>query len=188
MKLRHAEVLLVDDGAGSPTLASAFEAKTPSPPSSGPGTIVVLDQIELSHVWAHGSLASTPPLDVELSDTLGSLRTDDRNTAIAIKRTGILARGLPQGADPSGQLQGSLNIPAAPDKPLAARLHYQGSAAARGEVLVGDVILEIEGQAVVDWTSLSEALTMPENTQFLTVNVLRNGNIATLRLPFVAAG
>jgi hypothetical protein len=129
VSLKHAEVLLVDDGHGSPTLADAFQPKKPSAPSSGPGTIVIIDRAVIKHIWAHGGLAATPPLDVELRDALGNLRTDDVATVIAFKKAGIQARGLPAGADPLGQLQASLNIPAAPSKPLGAKAHYEGSAA-----------------------------------------------------------
>ncbi|HWZ92020.1 MAG TPA: hypothetical protein VNW92_24315, partial [Polyangiaceae bacterium] len=129
VKLRHCEAALLDDGAGSPTLADAFAPKTPSPPSSGPGTIIELEHIELEHIWAHGALAGTPPLDVELKHALGSLRSTPTETAIAFQRAQIQARGLPQAVDPSGALEGSLNIPAAPDQPIAARAHYRGSAA-----------------------------------------------------------
>jgi translocation and assembly module TamB len=129
VSLEHAEVLLVDDGAGSPTLADAFQPKKPSAPSSGPGTIVIIDRAVIDHLWAHGALASTPPLDVELKDALGSLRMDHVATAIAFKKAGLKARGLPAGVDPVGQLQASLTIPAAPNKPLAAKAHYDGTAA-----------------------------------------------------------
>ncbi len=80
-------------------------------------------------MWAHGSLASTPALDVELKNGLATLRTDDVATAVAFKKVSVIARGLPQGVDPVGELQASLELPAATDKPLAARAHYQGSAA-----------------------------------------------------------
>ncbi|MEI9938932.1 MAG: translocation/assembly module TamB domain-containing protein [Pseudomonadota bacterium] len=127
--LRHVEAVLIDDGSGSPTLADAFLPKTPSAPSSGPGTVVIIDRAVVDHVWAHGSLTSTPPLDVELKNALATLRTDDVATKIAFKKVLLIARGLPQGVDPVGDLQASLEIPAAADKPMAARAHYQGSAA-----------------------------------------------------------
>ncbi|HET7541452.1 MAG TPA: translocation/assembly module TamB domain-containing protein [Polyangiaceae bacterium] len=127
--LQHVEAVLIDNGSGSPTLADAFLPKTPSPPSSGPGTIVIIDRALMAHVWAHGSLASTPALDIELKQALCNLRTDDKSTAIAVKKVSLVARGLPQGVDPAGDLQASLDIPAAPDKPLGARANYRGTAA-----------------------------------------------------------
>jgi len=127
--LRHVEAVLIDNGQGSPTLADAFLPRTPSAPSSGPGTVVIIDRALIDHVWAHGSLASTPPLDVELKNAHATLRMDDVATAIVLKKVSLLARGLPQGVDPVGDLQASLNIPAAADKTLGARAHYQGSAA-----------------------------------------------------------
>ncbi len=130
VSLNHAEITLIDDGTGSPTLADAFMPKTPSPPSSGPGTIVIIERADLNHVWAHGAVGGSPPLDVELKKALATLRTDDVQTAVEVKHTKLIARGLPQGADPVGDLQASLNIPAAADKPLGAHAHYAGTAAA----------------------------------------------------------
>jgi autotransporter translocation and assembly factor TamB len=135
VSVRHAEVVLIDNGTGSPTLADTFMPKTPSAASSGPGTIVILDRVELNHVWAHGRVGGSPALDVELKKALLTLRTDDVKTAIEVKHTALIARGLPAGADPVGDLQASLDIPAAADKPLGARAHYAGSAAAVPVVL-----------------------------------------------------
>ena len=135
LDVRHVEVTLIDNGSGSPTLADTFTPKKPSPPSSGPGTIVILDKIDVDHLWAHGAVGGSPPLDVELKKALLALRTDDVKTAIQVKHTALVARGLPAGADPVGDLQASLDIPAAPDKPLGARAHYAGSAAAVPVVL-----------------------------------------------------
>ncbi|HEX7670555.1 MAG TPA: hypothetical protein VF395_13265, partial [Polyangiaceae bacterium] len=129
VSLQHVEVFLADDGTGAPTLAETFQPKKPSPPSSGPGTVVLLDRVVVHHVWAHGSFGGSPPVDAELKDALGSLRSDAKETAIAFSRVGIQARGLPRGVDPVGQLAGVLSIPAAPDKPLSAHAHYQGQAA-----------------------------------------------------------
>jgi translocation and assembly module TamB len=129
ISVKHVEVLLVDDGKGSPTLADAFLPKKPSPPSSGPGTIIVIDKALIEHAWVHGSLASTPPLDVELKDALGSLRVDETATTVAFKKASIEARGLPRGVDPAGQLRASLVLPGVPAKPIGAKAHYEGTAA-----------------------------------------------------------
>jgi translocation and assembly module TamB len=127
--LQHVEAVLIDNGSGSPTLADAFLPKTPNPASSGPGTIVIIERAQIAHVWAHGALAGTPPLDIELKRALAKLRTDDTATAIGLDKVTLIARGLPQGVDPVGELQASLDIPAASDKPLGARAHYRGTAA-----------------------------------------------------------
>ena len=121
--------MLIDNGSGTPTVADTFLPKTPSAPSAGPGTIVLIDRADFEHVWAHGMLAGTPALDVELKHALASLRTDDVATKIALEKVSLMARGLPQGVDPAGELQATLDIPAASDKPLGARAHYQGTAA-----------------------------------------------------------
>ncbi len=136
--LKHAEVVLIDNGTGVPTLADTFLPKTPSTPStpsSGPGVIVSIEHAGVNHVWAHGSLGGSPPLDVELKKALATFRLDNVQIAIEIKHTGLVARGLPQRVHPLGDLRGSLNIPAAPDKALSAHAHYAGTAAAIPVVL-----------------------------------------------------
>ena len=127
--LGYVDVSLVDNGTGVPTLADAFLPRTPSPSSTGPGTVVIIERAAIARAWTHGALASTPPLDVELRDALASLRTDAVSTAIGLEKAGLRARGLPQAVDPVGDVRGSLEIPAAVDKPLGARAHYQGTAA-----------------------------------------------------------
>lgn len=141
VSLQHVEVVLIDDGTGSPTLAQTFAPKKPTPPSSGPGTVVIIEHATLEHVWAHGALGGTG-LDVELKDARGSLRTDSVKTAIQIAQTTLRARGLPSAVDPQGQLRASLEIPAAPAKPLSARAHYQGSAAQIPVVLDANYVEE----------------------------------------------
>jgi len=124
----HVEAVLVDDGTGSPTLADTFTPKTPSPPSTGPGTIISIPRIELGHVWAHGALSGTA-IDAELRHGLGSLLSAPDTTKIEFQRVSVIARGLPQGVDPVGELRASLELPAAPNAPPNVTAHYDGKAA-----------------------------------------------------------
>lgn len=128
VSVAHVEAVLVDDGTGSPTLADTFSPKTPSPPSTGPGTIISIPKIELGHVWAHGALAGTA-IDAELRKGLGSLLSAPDTTNIGFQQVGVIARGLPQGVDPVGQLRASLELPAAPNAPPNVKAHYDGTAA-----------------------------------------------------------
>jgi len=127
--LAHAEVALFDDGQGVPTLADTWSSPKPSPPSTGPGTTVIIEHADFEHIWAHGAFGSVPPLDVELKHGELALRSAPETTFIDVKRVHLIARGLPQSADPVGDLVGSLDIPAAADKALTARAHYRGTAA-----------------------------------------------------------
>lgn len=104
--VRHGEVLLVDDGEGVPTIASAFDPRNPDPTPSESTTIVEIRSAHVSHVWTHGKLKDLPWLDVELKDVAGSLRVTD-TTLLVVERAELEARGLPQRIDPKGKLQGT---------------------------------------------------------------------------------
>lgn len=137
IEVDHAEVRLIDDGTGSPTLVSAFEPKTPSPPSSDPSPTVELPVLRLKHAWVHGALAGAPPIDAELSALAGSMRSDAKALTLELKKVELLARGLPYRADPRGTLRAKLLVAA-----NAAEPEVEG--AYRGKV--ADVELEADGE------------------------------------------
>jgi hypothetical protein len=110
--LSHAEVRLLDDGSGGPTLAAAFEPK-PSPKAPGPSTEarIFVRLIRVDHAWTHGKLGESPPVDVEISELEAALRSDAKGTSLVLDRTGIVARALPEKVDPRGTLAGRLDLP-----------------------------------------------------------------------------
>jgi autotransporter translocation and assembly factor TamB len=112
LSLKHGEVRLIDDGHGSPTLASAFEPRTPSPPtpSSKPSPRVELRRIVLDHVWVHGALASTPWIDTDLSRVAASFVLDPKEMRIDLQHAKLDARFAP--LNPHGSLKASAVLPA----------------------------------------------------------------------------
>jgi translocation and assembly module TamB len=141
--LRHAEVVLVDDGSGAPTLARAFEPRTPPPPSAPSSkTIVKLRSVHLGHVWAHGKLSSAPPLDVELRDSSAELEFTD-TTRIVVETAELEARGLPREADPKGKLRGTLELGPKP-KERRAEVTFEGTVARIATRLSG----KLDGDAI----------------------------------------
>jgi hypothetical protein len=142
----HVEARLIDDGTGSPTIASAFGPRVETPETDdGPGPTIVLRSIELDHVWAHGALADTP-LDVELQKLLANLRSD-AGLYLGIERAGVIGRNLPTVRETRASLTGSLRLePDSPDVQLGAELRgktldsdYTVSASLHGERLSGAV-------------------------------------------------
>ncbi|HEY3497541.1 MAG TPA: translocation/assembly module TamB domain-containing protein [Polyangiaceae bacterium] len=124
----HAEVRLVDDGTGIPTLATAFEPRTPSPPSTEPGPIVSIPKISLKHAWVHGGLGGFSPIDAELRDAEVALELDDRGVNLPVRRAELVARNLlPQRLDPRGSLRGKLWLPSDPAKGPTVDAEYRGS-------------------------------------------------------------
>ena len=123
----HAEIRLIDDGSGAPTLASAFDPRTPSPPSTEPGPVVSIPTIAVRHAWVHGAIGGTPPIDAELRDVALSLHLDDAALTLPVERAELLARNLlPQKLDPRGSVRGRLWLPFAAEKRPAVNASYRG--------------------------------------------------------------
>jgi autotransporter translocation and assembly factor TamB len=137
VEIDHAEVRLIDDGTGSPTLVTAFEPKTPSPPSSEPPPTVELPTIRLKHAWIHGALTGAPPIDAELSAFLASFRTDATALNLELKQVQLAARGLPYRAEPRGTLRAKLLMAANAAEPEVEG-DYRGT--------IADVGIEADGQ------------------------------------------
>lgn len=125
VELTHARVHLVDAGDGVPTLASAFEPRTPGAPSKGTVTLNIA-AVHFGHVWAHGSLAEIP-IDAELADLRGTLGVTDSAVRIDVSRAKLLARALPSRPEPNGDLAGALEVPLGTARaPLVARARFAG--------------------------------------------------------------
>ncbi|HEV8247031.1 MAG TPA: translocation/assembly module TamB domain-containing protein [Polyangiaceae bacterium] len=111
----HAEVVVRDDGSGEPTLAQTFASPSVSTKPGTP-TNVFLRRLRFTHVWVHGALGSTPPIDADLSALDGSLTMDQAATAFAVEALSFKARGLPGRVDPEGQLRARGRLPLALDR------------------------------------------------------------------------
>jgi len=106
------DVTVIDDGNGTPTLASAFDPKTPEPPSEGPAPSIRIARLELASAAVRGSLDSTGPLDVDLESLRAQLDSTALGLSLRLEQLGIVARGLPQVGDVSGRLTAEVNLPA----------------------------------------------------------------------------
>jgi len=128
LSLKHGEVSLIDDGHGSPTLAAAFEPRTPSPPtpSSTPSPRVELRRIVLDHVWVHGALASTPWIDADLSRVAASFVLDPKAIRIDLQHVKLDARFAP--LNPHGSLKATALLPMG-TAPPEVRGEYHGTVA-----------------------------------------------------------
>jgi translocation and assembly module TamB len=126
VRIEHAEVRLIDDGTGSPTLARAFESRAPSPSTPGePSPIVKLHAISLRHVWTHGGFGSVPHLDAELRHAALALGVEPSRVGIRLDRSILVSRLGPYALDPRGTVSGNLTIPM-DARPLDARATFQG--------------------------------------------------------------
>jgi hypothetical protein len=113
VRVRHAEVVLRDDGTGGPTLSATFEPRTKTKTPSGPPTDVRVrvSRLRADHAWIHGKLGGAPPIDGEFAELLAALRSDAKGTTLSLDRTKLTFRALPNSVDPSGNLSGRLDLP-----------------------------------------------------------------------------
>jgi autotransporter translocation and assembly factor TamB len=157
----HADVTLREDEELGVTLASAFlprEDGSESPPSApGMGPRLRIERAGFAHIWAHGRVSGSPPLDAELARLVASLSyVPATGTNLELERAELVSRALPWQADPRGQVTGRVESPPADLGPLRLELTFHGRAA--GSVLaleaswVGD-----EVYARVDASNLPSA-------------------------------
>jgi len=180
----HIELTLRDDGSGSPSIASAFLPRDPSPPSSEPSTLTVkVEDIELNHVWVHGAFGSVPPLDGEFKKLRANLVSTPDKLELLLDGVDLKLRGLPVRVDPSGRLQGKLVVPGnSPD--LNASVQFKGKLA-RGDAqlraeLVGKALkaaLELRDVPAEFLRELAPDLTLQTPT---TVLVSASGSLDRL--------
>ncbi|HEY3236975.1 MAG TPA: hypothetical protein VGJ84_19810, partial [Polyangiaceae bacterium] len=125
ISLDHAELVLLDDGKGSPTLARTFEPRAPSREAQ-PGATVVIQRITVRHVWVHGALRSAPPVDLELLHLDGSLENDPVAMAVSLDRLGLRMRGLPRVMAANGELRGVVRLKSGSPGDMHAEATFQG--------------------------------------------------------------
>jgi autotransporter translocation and assembly factor TamB len=119
--LDEVDVTLIDDGNGTPTLASAFEPKQPpeEEETSG-GTEIVIDELSIETTRVRGALAAVGPIDTDLAGLQASIRNDPGGTHVVLEHLAIDARQLPQVGTLTGKLTADVTLPAEP-KPNAAK-------------------------------------------------------------------
>lgn len=151
----HVEARLIDDGTGSPTLASAFDPRVETPESDGgESPRIVLRAIELDHAWVHGNLADTP-FDIELTQLLATLQSDAA-LHLGIERGFVIGRGLPAVRETRAWLSGSVEQEPSSDVRVGAELRgttlgsdYSLSVALDGERVSGFVYVPALSAATV---------------------------------------
>jgi translocation and assembly module TamB len=127
VRCEHIEVVVIDDGSGSPTLASAFSPRNPAPPSTEPSTTTLsIPDIRVAHVWAHGGLPSLPVIDVEAKQLVVSVLSRPELLKLELSRLELLTRAMPAQVDPSGKLSARVELPSDKKKTASGALDFDG--------------------------------------------------------------
>ena len=128
VRLEHAEVRLIDDGTGVPTLAAAFDPRTKGAPGGEPAPRVLIRRIELGHAWVHGRLGTAPLIDADVSALGASLALERTAFQLEVASGRLTARLAPYSLDPAGSIEGRLHVPLGPGA-LDAQLRFRGTVA-----------------------------------------------------------
>ncbi|HWO10459.1 MAG TPA: hypothetical protein VNN80_13300, partial [Polyangiaceae bacterium] len=126
--LDDVSVTLIDDGAGTPTLAQAFEPKQPSAEvAESGGTAIAIEELRLGTARVRGALAALAPVDVDLEQLSARLTTGPEGTHAVLEHLALSARQLPVVDAVSGTLRAEVTLPGAggrgpevpPEQPVA---------------------------------------------------------------------
>jgi|HubBroStandDraft_1064217.scaffolds.fasta_scaffold02968_1 translocation and assembly module TamB len=126
------DVRLDTDPSGQLDLVDAFTPKPSSP--SGPsrsrarGVRVDIARIVMKHAWARGVIAGAPPLDADVDHLTGSFSYAPDRWQGEVTRANIVARGLANGADVAGTLEGHVESPNELLAGLAGHAVWRGTA------------------------------------------------------------
>jgi translocation and assembly module TamB len=137
--LDDVEVTLIDDGTGSPTIATAFEPKTPAPePAQSGGTAIEIEELSIATTRVRGALAAIAPIDTDLADLKASLSLDPSGTHVVLENLDIRARQLPTVGHVEGKLTLDVTLPATPEESAAPTTGGGGARAPQASNAAGN--------------------------------------------------
>ena len=157
----HADVTLRDDAELGVSLASTFLPRSPTPTKPGAvpsGPHLRIESVLFEHIWAHGLIGSSPPLDADVKRLSAALsQSPQAGFSLDLKRLELVARGLPGAVEPRGQVEGRVVAPAdAANAPLRLEGTFAGRVAGSAVALQASWVAD-ELQAWVDLPELPAA-------------------------------
>jgi translocation and assembly module TamB len=133
VEARSAYVDLDTDAQGNLGIAQAFQSAAPSQPrppgASSREVRVTLHAIDIAHVDAHGDIAGAPRLDAGVDALRGSFALTGEALDLDVGHAQLVARGIVNGNDAAGALQGHLHLPLSPGKNPEGRVAWDGRVA-----------------------------------------------------------
>lgn len=203
--LDHARIELIDDGSGTPTLATAFNPReTTSSTSDQRPLTIALERVHIKHIWAYGGVSSLRGVDMELSNVEASFRSGEPGLFGEIAKVRLLARSLPFALDPSGVLRARIAMPNRPTqsgKPGAGRDEFvdpnlQGSVDFEGSLGDSPVVLRANSSGSDIDVSVQLPAVSPETwrkllprsnvAELTTVDVRARGELPNLHVEALA--
>ncbi len=186
------DVDLDTDAEGSLKLVKAFDPAKPSPPSP-PGSrriAIDLENIAVTHVWAHGTMSGAPPIDADVDALEGSFLSTSRTTKLDVARVTLVARGLPDHIGVRAQVEGGLVLPAA----AGANMTVHGKLAGAVGVIPLTANVSMNGDAVdgaldvplVPAVSVRTSIEDAPVYQSVSAHAEAHGELASLKVGLAA--
>ncbi|MDP9034432.1 MAG: translocation/assembly module TamB [Myxococcota bacterium] len=155
VQIDFADVSLDADASGQLKLQTAFEPRTPpagGPASAGRSVVVELPNIDVRRSWVHGQMKGFPAIDAELDALRGSVRVDRAGAFIDVTHAGLVARAMPQAANPVGAAEVHIAIPSRTGRPFGLDAAFDGTIAG----------IPSKARAALDGDLLDAVLDVPE--------------------------
>lgn len=162
--IEHVAVQVLDDGAGMPTLAHAFEPRVPEPlpKPETPAPTLVIDELTVESTEVRGALGGVGPIDTDLIGLKAQLRNDAAGLALTLAQLDIAARQVPQVQRVNGRLKGEVMLPAAaattPTPPADSRQTSTALYALRPAPVPRRVLLTFAGDVAGSGAALDVSL------------------------------
>ncbi len=174
--LENADVALQRGGDAVPTIAQTFLPRGPKrpPEPGGRKARVLLDHIEIDHVWAHGDVVPAPPgLDGEVRGVVGRLAVSPEGLTIDVEPSHLDVRApLPSAAAGTA----TFRLRGAPGEDVRLEADFDGAVGA----------LDAHATARMQGAHLAGKITIPHATGASITALLPGNPPIPLRVPVAA--
>jgi translocation and assembly module TamB len=178
------DVCLDATEAGPLKLQSALEPLNPSSTTGRPLRLAFRD-VTVRHAFVHGQMNGVPPIDVDLVGLRGMVRVEPTGVAVDVSHVALVARGMPQGANPRGTLAAHVQVPSKTGHSLGLDASFDGSignipATARAALDGNHLDAVLDVPVVADETVRALVAQLPLHRP-ATAHAEAHGDLASLR-------
>jgi translocation and assembly module TamB len=147
------DVCLDATEAGPLKLQNALRLSDPSKPTGGGRPLrLAFDEVTVRHAFVHGQMKGVPLIDADLEGLRGTVKVDPSGVAVDVTRVALVARRMPQGANPRGTIEAHVQVPS-----------KTGHSFGLGAAFNGDIGgIPATASAAIDGEHLDAVLDVPE--------------------------
>jgi hypothetical protein len=146
------DVCLDSTDAGPLKLQSAFQPLYPSKAGGGRRLRLAFQKVTVRHAFVHGQMKGMPPIDADLEGLRGTVRVEPSGVAVDVTHVAFVARRMPQGANPHGNIEAHVQVPSKTGHSLGLNASFDGD--------IGGI--PATASAAIDGDHLDAVLDVPE--------------------------